>query len=80
MRIYEYMIPVYAMLIEEGLWVLTEDTKKDGQEIVPEDYKTPVAKYLAAGIAKRTPSKEERAQMQASHEKFMQSLETEPHE
>lgn len=41
----EYMIPVYAYLIKCG-WAL-EPTGAEGQNIIPESYRLPVAEHLA---------------------------------
>jgi len=39
MKVHEYMIPVYATLVERGGWTIDR---------LPEHYKVPVAEYLAA--------------------------------
>ncbi|WP_197029804.1 CD1375 family protein [Brevibacillus borstelensis] len=42
-----YMIPVYAVLVKSGGWVI-EPTGAAGEKVVPEPYRVPVAEYLAA--------------------------------
>nr|WP_261798200.1 CD1375 family protein [Brevibacillus massiliensis] len=43
----QYMIPVYALLVKSGTWVI-EPTGAAGEKVVPEAYRVPVAEYLAA--------------------------------
>lgn len=45
MMVVNYMIPVYAYLVKCG-WAL-EPTGKDGEKIIPEPYRLPVAEHLA---------------------------------
>lgn len=42
----EYMIPVYALLVAGGSWVL-EPVEGDDRKAVPEAYRPYVAEYLA---------------------------------
>jgi hypothetical protein len=42
-----YMIPVYALLVKSGGWVI-EPTGTVGEKVVPESYRIKVAEYLAA--------------------------------
>ncbi|MBM7592240.1 CD1375 family protein [Brevibacillus fulvus] len=42
-----YMIPAYAVLVKSGGWAL-EPTGAEGEKVVPESYRVPVAEYLAA--------------------------------
>lgn len=46
----QYMVPVYAVLVKSGAWVI-EPTGAAGEKIVPEEYRLPVAEYLAAQVA-----------------------------
>ena len=41
---YKYMIPVYALLVRAGKWVIADEDKKP---VVPELYREDVAEYLA---------------------------------
>ncbi|MDX5091609.1 CD1375 family protein [Lactobacillus crispatus] len=41
-----YMIPVYGVLVKSGSWVI-EPTGSTGEKVVPEEYRLPVAEYLA---------------------------------
>ncbi|MEC2128113.1 CD1375 family protein [Brevibacillus centrosporus] len=43
----QYMVPVYALLVKSGGWVI-EPTGAAGEKVVPEEYRLPVAEYLAA--------------------------------
>lgn len=47
MMVKTYMIPVYALLVKSGGWVI-EPTGAEGEKVVPEAYRLPVAEYLAA--------------------------------
>lgn len=43
----QYMIPVYGLLVKSGGWAIDPaDAATD--RVVPEDYRLPVAEYLAA--------------------------------
>lgn len=46
MIIKEYMIPVYGLLVAGGSWNL-EPVVGDNKKVVPEEYRTYVAEYLA---------------------------------
>lgn len=46
MKKWAYMIPVYAYLVRNGKWAISEEDKKDDQKIVPEIYREDVAAYL----------------------------------
>ena len=46
MIIKEYMIPVYGLLVAGGSWNL-EPIEGDSKKVVPEEYRTLVAEYLA---------------------------------
>lgn len=48
MIIKEYMIPVYGLLVAGGSWNLNlEHIEGDSKKVVPEEYRTLVAEYLA---------------------------------
>ncbi|MDA5110330.1 CD1375 family protein [Brevibacillus thermoruber] len=50
MMVKPYMIPVYGLLVKSGGWLI-EPTGVEGEKVVPEDYRLPVAEYLAAQVA-----------------------------
>ncbi|WP_156110525.1 CD1375 family protein [Brevibacillus thermoruber] len=50
MMVKPYMIPVYGLLVKSGGWLI-EPTGAEGEKVVPEDYRLPVAEYLAAQVA-----------------------------
>lgn len=47
MMVKQYMIPVYGLLVKSGGWQI-EPTGAEGEKVVPEAYRVPVAEYLAA--------------------------------
>lgn len=48
MKIYTYMVTVYAVLVKGGKYVLTSADNAAGLPVVPEAYQTLVAEKLAA--------------------------------
>ncbi|WP_425622477.1 CD1375 family protein [Brevibacillus borstelensis] len=45
----QYMIPVYGLLVKSGGWAIEPTgTTGAGEKVVPEEYRLPVAEYLAA--------------------------------
>ncbi|USG63963.1 CD1375 family protein [Brevibacillus ruminantium] len=46
MMVKQYMIAPYAVLVKSGGWLI-EPTGADGEKVVPEVYRVPVALYLA---------------------------------
>ena len=44
---YKYMIPVYALLVRAGKWVITDEDNTENKPVVPELYREDVATYLA---------------------------------
>jgi len=49
MMVKQYMIAPYAVLVKSGGWVI-EPAGVDGEKVVPEAYRIPVAEYLAAQV------------------------------
>lgn len=47
MKKYSYMIPVYAFLVKKGKYAISEESKEEGQKVVPEIYQADVAAYCA---------------------------------
>lgn len=47
MMMKKYMIPSYAILVKSGGWLI-EPTGTEGEKVVPESYRIPVAEYLAS--------------------------------
>ncbi|WP_409177512.1 CD1375 family protein [Brevibacillus fortis] len=47
MMVKKYMIAPYAILVKSGGWLI-EPTGTEGEKVVPESYRFPVAEYLAA--------------------------------
>ncbi|MCR8981992.1 CD1375 family protein [Brevibacillus laterosporus] len=45
MPVKKYMIPVYAVLVKSGEWLI--DPTGSEEKAVPENYRVPVAEYLA---------------------------------
>ena len=45
----QYMIAPYAVLVKSGGWVL-EPSGAEGEKVVPEVYRVPVAEYLVAQV------------------------------
>ncbi|CCF15412.1 hypothetical protein BLGI_3354 [Brevibacillus laterosporus GI-9] len=45
MSVKKYMIPVYAVLVKSGEWLI--DPMGTEEKSVPENYQVPVAEYLA---------------------------------
>ncbi|EJP32324.1 hypothetical protein HMPREF1147_1350 [Selenomonas sp. FOBRC9] len=43
----KYMIPVYALLVRAGKWLVVDEDNEDKKPIVPELYREDVAEYLA---------------------------------
>lgn len=44
-----YLIVSYAVLVKAGRWNLEPHGEPDGKPLVPEEYRVPVAIYLATG-------------------------------
>ena len=44
---YKYMIPVYALLVRAGRWVIMDEDNTENKPVVPELYREDVAEYLA---------------------------------
>ena len=44
---YKYMIPVYALLVRAGKWLVIDEDNADGKPVVLEMYREDVAEYLA---------------------------------
>lgn len=44
---YKYMIPVYALLVRAGKWLVVDEDNEDKKPVVPELYREDVAEYLA---------------------------------
>ena len=51
MTIYNYMIPVYALLVKGGKYAITADGNTGNLPVVPAVYQEPVAAYLAKQVA-----------------------------
>ena len=51
MKKYTYMIPIYAYLVRNGKYAISEEDKTEGQKVVPEIYQADVAMYLAEHAA-----------------------------
>ncbi|WP_429845573.1 CD1375 family protein [Brevibacillus sp. FIR094] len=47
MMVKKYMIAPYAILVKSGGWLI-EPTGTEGEKVIPESYRVPVAEYLAA--------------------------------
>lgn len=46
--IYTYMVPVYALLVKGGKYVISADGNTNSLPVVPDEYQMPVAEKLAA--------------------------------
>ena len=47
MKKYSYMIPVYAFLVRHEKFAISEESKAEGQKVVPVIYQEDVALYIA---------------------------------
>lgn len=47
MKKYSYMIPVYAFLVRHEKYAISEESKAEGQKVVPVIYQEDVALYIA---------------------------------
>lgn len=47
MKKYSYMIPVYAFLVRHEKYAISEESKTEGQKVVPAIYQEDVALYIA---------------------------------
>ena len=52
MKKYSYMIPVYAFLVKKGKYAISEESKEEGQKVVPVIYQEDVALYIAGHAEK----------------------------